>query len=162
MILEKRKPSGREKDEEAIKLLEQLREKLYVDDISVARRAAFTLSWKQEDGLDILKEALYSDSPRTAKIAAVYGLRNMQGRMKKPALALLEEGIKHRKPDIRNACNHALSLMRQGTLEKPPQGKPSKLGKFEIREIRGRRTPRGQMRARSTHEGNRRRRRYPM
>ncbi len=160
MILEKRKPSGREKDEEAIKLLEQLREKLYVDDISAARRAAFNLSWKQEDGLDILKEALFNDSPRTAKIAAVYGLRNMQGRMKKPALALLEQGLKHRKPDIRNACNHALSLMSQGTQEKPPQGKSPKQGRFEIREIRGRRTSRGQIRTRGMHEGNRRSRRH--
>ena len=156
MILEKRKPSGREKDEEAIKLLEQLREKLYVDDISAARRAAFNLSWKQEDGLDILKEALFNNSPRTAKIAAVYGLRNMQGRMKKPALALLEQGLKHRKTDIRNACNHALSLINRGTQEKSPSERPPKSGRIEIREVRGRRTSGGQIRTRGMHERNHR------
>jgi hypothetical protein len=129
MRLEKRKPSGREKDEQAIKLLEQLREKLYVDDISAARRAAFNLSWKQEDGLDILKEALLSDSSRTAKIAAVYGLRNMQGRMKKPALTLLEQGLKHSRADIRNACNHALSLISRGTREKISFRKAAKVRK---------------------------------
>jgi hypothetical protein len=159
MKLEKRKPSGREKDEEAIKLLEQLREKLYVDDISAARRAAFNLSWKQEDGLDILKEALFSDSPRTAKIAAVYGLRNMQGRMKKPSLALLEQGLKHHKTDIRNACSHALSLISQGTREKSPPEKKTKSGRFEIREVRGRRPSKGQIRTRRMHGQNRRSRR---
>jgi hypothetical protein len=159
MILEKRKPSGREKDEEAIKLLEQLREKLYIDDVSVARRAAFNLSWKQEDGLDILKEALFNDSPRTAKIAAVYGLRNMQGRMKKPALALLEKGLKHRNTDIRNACSHALSLISQGTREKSPSERPPKPGRLEIREVRGRRPPRRQIHTRGMHERNRRSRR---
>jgi hypothetical protein len=159
MILEKRKPSGREKNEEAVKLLEQLREKLYVDDISAARRAAFNLSWKQEDGLDILKEALFNNSPRTAKIAAVYGLRNMQGRMKKPALALLEQGLKHRNTDIRNACSHALSLISQGTREKSPSERLPKSGRLEIREIRGRRPSRGQIRTRGMHERNHRNRR---
>lgn len=160
MKLEKRKPSGREKDEEAVKLLEQLREKLYVDDISTARRAAFNLSWKQEDGLDILKEALLNDSPRTAKIAAVYGLRNMHGRMKKPALALLDQGLKNRKTDIRNACNHALSLMSQGTPKKAPSEKQQKSGRLEIREIRRRRSVGRQIRSRGIHhESNRRNRR---
>src|SRR4030043_567181 len=159
MILEKRKPSGREKDEEAIKLLEQLREKLYVDDISAARRAAFNLSWKQEDGLDILKEALLNDSPRTAKIAAVYGLRNMQGRMKKPALALLEQGMKHRRTDIRNACNHALSLMRRGAQEKSPSERPPKPRRIEIREVRGKRTSGRQFHTRGMHGRNHRSRR---
>jgi hypothetical protein len=159
MRLEKRKPSGREKDEEAVKLLEQLREKLYVDDISAARRAAFNLSWKQEDGLDILKEALLSDSSRTAKIAAVYGLRNMQGRMKKPALTLLEQGLKHRKTDIRNACNHALSLISRGTREKSPSERPPKSGRLEIREVRGKSTPQGKIHTKQMHEPNRRNRR---
>jgi hypothetical protein len=56
--LEKRKPSGREKDQASIELLELLREKLFSNDISIARRAAFNLPWMQEDGLEILKEAL--------------------------------------------------------------------------------------------------------
>lgn len=159
MRLEKRKPSGREKDEEAVKLLEQLREKLYVDDISSARRAAFNLSWKQEDGLDILKEALFNNSPRTAKIAAVYGLRNMHGRMKKMAMAVLDEGLKHHNTDIRNACIHALSIA-SGKQEKPSPQKPSKpsnQGRFQIREIQRKKRPRGNFRARGMHERNHRR-----
>lgn len=157
MKLKKRKPSGREKDEESIKLLEQLREKLYLDDVSAARRAAFTLSWKQEDGLEILKEALFSDSPRTAKTAAVYGLRSMRGRMKKMALTVLEQGLKHRKIDIRDACSHALSLSRQRGQKKSPSGKPPKARKIEIREIPLKSISRGKTRARRTHEHNRRR-----
>ena len=157
-MLKKREPSGREKDEESIKLLEQLREKLYSDDVSAARRAAFNLSWKQEDGLDILKEALFSGSPRrTAKAAAAYGLRNMQGRMKKMAFTVLEQGLKHRKTDIRNACSHALSLASRGTREKSPSERPPKSGKIEIREIPRRRTSGGQIRTRGMHERNRRR-----
>ncbi len=157
MKLKKRKPSGREKDEESIKLLEQLREKLYLDDVSSARRAAFVLSWKQEDGLDILKEALFSDSPKTAKTAAVYGLRSMRGRMKKMALNVLEEGLKHRKSDIRDACSHALSLASRRTLKKSPSERPPKAGKIEIREVRGKSTPRGKIRTKRMHERNRRR-----
>lgn len=159
MKLQKREPSGREKDEEAIKLLEQLREKLYSDDVSDARRAAFTLSWKQEDGLDILKEALFIDSPRTAKTAAVYGLRSMHGRMKKMALAILEQGLKHRKTDIRDACSHALSLAGRRTKGKSPSEKLPKSGRLEIREIRGKRSPRGKIRMKRMHERNRRSRR---
>jgi methylthioribose-1-phosphate isomerase len=159
MRLEKRKLSGREKDEEAIKLLEQLREKLYVDDISAARRAAFNLSWKQEDGLDILKEALFNNSPRTAKIAAVYGLRNMQGRMKKIAFNVLEEGLKQRKADIRNACNHALSLVGLGKREKSSSERPPKSGRFEIRDVPRKSMSGGKIRTRGMHEPNRRSRR---
>lgn len=157
MKLKKRKPSGREKDEESIKLLEQLREKLHLDDVSAARRAAFVLSWKQEDGLEILKEALFSDSPKIAKTAAAYGLRNMHGRMKKMALNVLEQGLKHRKVDIRDACSHALSLTGQRKREKPPLKKPPKSGKLEIREVRGKSTPRGKIRMKRMHEQNRRR-----
>ncbi len=158
MKLEKRKPSGREKDEEAIKLLEQLREKLYIDDVSSARRAAFNLSWKQEDGLDILKEALLSDSPKTAKIAAAYGLRNMHGRMKKPALAILEEGLKHSKKDIRDACSHALILVKQKKQEKTPQAKkPKKSVRLEIREIRRKKTSGRKFRPKGIHKRTHRR-----
>lgn len=164
MRLKKRKPSGREKDEEAIELLEQLRAKLYVDDVSAARRAAFTLSWKQEDGLDILKEALFIDSPRTAKTAAAYGLRSMRGRMKKMAFAVLEEGLKHTKTDIREACNHALSLANRKS-QKPhlrkkptrPRAKPRQPGKLAIREIPRRRMSGGQLRTRGMRGRNYRR-----
>ncbi len=156
MKLKKRKPSGREKDEESIKLLEQLREKLYSDDVSTARRAAFNLSWMQEDGLDILKEALFGDSPNTAKTAAAYGLRSMHGRMKKIALNVLEQGLKHRKTGIRNACSRALSLASQRTRGKSPSKKPSKSRKLEIRGIPRKSTLRGKTRTKRMHKQNRR------
>ena len=54
-----RRQSGREKDEAAVKLLEKLQDQLHSSDASVRRRAAFNLSWMQEDGLEILKGALY-------------------------------------------------------------------------------------------------------
>ena len=155
MKLEKRKPSGREKDEASIQLLEQLREKLYITDISAARRAAFVLSWQQEDGLDILKEALYNDSPKITKIAAVYGLRSMHGRMKKMALDVLEKGLKHRRTAIREACDHALTLANQKKgqfVSEKPKG-----GKIEIREVSHKRKPRGKFQSRRPHgQGHRR------
>lgn len=151
MKLKKREPSGREKDEESIKLLEQLRKILYSNDVSEARRAAFVLSWKQEDGLDILKEALLINSPRVTKIAAVYGLRSMHGRMKKTALNVLEQGLKSRKTDIRNACSHALSLTRQNAPKKYPSESPAKSGNLEIREVRRKTTPRGKTRTKRMH-----------
>jgi hypothetical protein len=151
MRLKKREPSGREKDEESIKFLEHLREKLYSNDISAARQAAFVLSWKQEDGLDILKEALLINSPKATKIAAVYGLRSMHGRMKKMALNVLEQGLKSRKIGIRDACSHALSLTRQNTPKKYPSENPPKSRKLEIREVRRKNTPRGRTRTRRMH-----------
>jgi hypothetical protein len=51
MKLEKRQPSGREKDEASIELLAKLRDQLYVSNISTVRQSAFHLSWMQEDGL---------------------------------------------------------------------------------------------------------------
>ena len=53
MKLKQRIPSGRAKDETEIELLSRLREKLHSENVSTARLAAFNLSWKQEDGLDI-------------------------------------------------------------------------------------------------------------
>jgi len=91
MNLERRPPSGREKDAESVEFLEKLRSKLHHDNISVARRAAYNLSWMQEDGLEILKEALYSNTGRITKTAASYGLRNMRGRMKKLVTAQVQD-----------------------------------------------------------------------
>ena len=61
MESEKRILTGREKDEAAIKLLEKLKEQLRSSDASNRRRAAFNLSWMQEDGLEILKCVLYGN-----------------------------------------------------------------------------------------------------
>ncbi len=136
MRLEKRKPSGREKDEEAVKLLSKLREQLYSANISIVRQSAFRLSWMQEDGLDILTEALFGNSPRRTKGAAAYGLRKMRGRMRKCAEETLIEGLKH--PDAKTAeiCGNALIVLKRG--KQAGKGGPRSKGKdpkFQIREI---------------------------
>lgn len=135
MKLKRRKPSGREKNQASIKLLEQLREKLHSGCISAARCAAFNLSWMQEDGLDILKEALFSGSSERTKTAAAYGLRGMRGRMKKMAINVLEQGLKDCNIHIRDVCSNALSLISQRTQEKSLLEGARGAGKLEIREI---------------------------
>jgi len=136
MRLEKRQPSGREKDEASIKLLAKLREQLYSSNISTVRQSAFNLSWMQEDGLDILKEALLEDTPRRVKSAAAYGLRKMRGRMRKKAEEVLMEGL--RLPDNRTAeiCRNALMTLKKGKSAARRPGRPRpRGGKFEIKEI---------------------------
>ena len=118
MKLEEQKSSGKEKDEAAIELLRQLARKLCSNDITTARLAAFNLSWMQEDGLAILSKTLLGDFSRTTKKAAAYGLRSMKGRMKKMAVEVLEQGLKHRDRTTKAACVKALSLMKGGTPKK--------------------------------------------
>jgi hypothetical protein len=142
MKLEKRKPSGREKDEAAIELLDKLRERLFSENVSAARLAAFNLSWMQEDGLDILKEVLFGDFPRTAKKAAAYGLRSMQGRMKKMAAEVLTAGQKHSNRTTRDACTKALFLMKGGKGAKPAPRSKRPSGKPRIQEYRKKSGPR--------------------
>jgi hypothetical protein len=144
--LGKRKPSGREKDEASIELLEKLRQRLYSSDPSTRRQTAFRLSWMQEDGFDILKEALFGDSPRRTKFAAAYGLRSMVGRMKKMALSLLGEGSKHRNSDIKEVCGGALLLLRQRAREKSRSKQKPKRKRFEIREVQNRTMQKSQTR----------------
>jgi len=112
MQFEEKKSSGWEKDKAAIELLRQLTRKLYSNDITTARLAAFNLSWMQEDGLAILTQVLLGDFSRTSKKAAAYGLRSMRGRMKKKALEVLEQGLKHRDRTTKAACVKALSLIK--------------------------------------------------
>lgn len=107
------KLSERQRDEASVELLKKLREKLLSDNISTARRAAFNLSWKQEDGLVILKEALFGNYQRTAKKAAAYGLRSTKGRMRKMAKEVLEQGLKHHDRTTKAACVKSLSLMKE-------------------------------------------------
>lgn len=136
MRLEKRKPSGREKDEEAVKLLAKLREQLYSANVSIVRQSAFNLSWMQEDGLDILTEALFGNGPRRTKGAAAYGLRKMRGRMRKQAEDALIEGLKH--PDSKTAeiCGNALIVLKRGkSAGKGPRRSKAKGPKFQIKEI---------------------------
>ncbi len=136
MKLEKRQPSGREKDEASIKLLAKLREQLYSSNISTVRQSAFNLSWMQEDGLDILKEALLEDTPRRVKGAAAYGLRKMRGRMRKKAEEVLMEGIRQADSRTADICRNALTILKKGksAAKRPSRPRP-KGGKFEIKEI---------------------------
>ena len=138
MESDEKKPDGVEKDAAAIERLRQFREKLLSNDISTARVAGFNLSWMQEDGLAILKEALFGDYSRTAKKAAAYGLRNMHGRMKPMAVEALTQGLRHSDQITREACAKSLALM------KGEVGKKSESGKRRIGEIRAKRGPRTQ------------------
>ena len=123
--MEKKETSGREKDEASIKLLRKLREQLYSSDASNRRRAAYKLSWMQEDGLEILKETLFGSCPVPSRNAAAYGLRKMRGRMKKAALEILEQGLKHRDNSTRGICRNALQMLgrkvpKMAAPKKPP------------------------------------------
>lgn len=160
MEIEKRKLSGREKDEASIRLLGKLREELYSQHASNRRQAAFNLSWLQEDGLEILKAALFSNSHVTTKNAAAYGLRSMHGRMKKMALEVLKEGLQHNTSDTREVCRSALLRLEGRPEQKPPSKSNARKSRYEIRDIpRGNRKQRtvGMMRAhRRGPIGNRR------
>jgi len=136
MKIDKRQPSGREKNESAVKLLEQLKQKLYFEDVSTARRAAFKLSWMQEDGLDILKEALFSNSPRRVKTAAAYGLRSMHGRMKKKGLEVLKQGLEYRDRNTRQTCKTSLALFIAKTSGGTAYRDKGPAEKINISEIR--------------------------
>lgn len=135
MRLEKRIPSGREKDEASIKLLAKLREQLYSSNISTVRQSAFNLSWMQEDGLDILKEGLLGDTPRRVKSAAAYGLRKMRGRMRKMAEGVLMEGLSHRDPKTAEIARNALIVLKKGAAAAKRDYRPRPRGKFEIRDV---------------------------
>ncbi len=143
MRLEKRQPSGREKDEASIELLEKLREELYSSNISTVRQSAFRLSWMQEDGLDILREALLSDTPRRAKSAAAYGLRKMRGRMKKRAEETLAEGTTSPDRGTADIARNALLVIKKAKTapRRPPRPAGKRPGKFEIRDIKGQERP---------------------
>lgn len=137
MKLAKRKLTGREKDEAATQLLEKLREQLHSGSLTVIRQTAFHLSWLQEDGMEILKEALFlKDSSRKTKNAASYGLRKMRGRMAKPALDILKQGAKNEDRVISKICKNALDVYHNKG-PKPRRFKPRKKRspKFEIRDI---------------------------
>jgi len=140
MKLEPRKPSGREKDQAAIRLLAKLREQLYSSHAFTRRRAASRLSWMQEDGFDILKEALLGETPRGTKSAATYGLRKMQGRMKEMALSILQEGLKDKHRETREVCENALFVLAQKVPGRFPVAEKIRGRRLEIREIRTKRS----------------------
>lgn len=122
MASEEMELSDQEKHEAALEALRKLKDRLVSGDISDARLAAFKLAWMQEDGLILLKEVLYGNYERNAKKAAAYGLRSMNGRMKKLGRAVLEEGLKHRNRTTKAACIKALFLMNGGTPKKSGSG----------------------------------------
>jgi HEAT repeat protein len=145
MRLPKRKPSGREKDEASLKLLDKLRDQLYSGDPSIRRQAAFHLSWLQDDGLEILQEALFGNCPARAKNAAAYGLRNMHGRMKKIAVEALEQGLVHFNGSTKDVCKRALLLLGMLTTQQrtiAPVQASVKRPKLEIKEIPRKTRPR--------------------
>jgi len=144
MTLPERKPSGREKDQAAIERLAELREKLHTEDVSVARKAAFHLSWMQEDGLDILKEALFGNFSRTTKLAAGYGLRSMNGRMRKMAEEVFTEGLTRSSRSTKETCAKSLLLMKQSPAEKQAAFRSKRGGRGGPRGSRGPRRPRVQ------------------
>ena len=138
---ERRKVSDREQDEAATRRLGKLREQLHSSDASSRRRAAFNLSWMQEDGLEILKGALFGDFPVTTKNAAAYGLRKMRGRMKKMALEVLRQGLKRRDSSTREVCTSALQLLGQEVpQEAAPRGRAT--GRLRIKDISNKGRPR--------------------
>lgn len=126
------------RDAEALELLRKLREKLFSRDISSARLAARNLSWLQEDGLAILKEALFGNYPGSAKKAAAYGLRSMKGRMKKMAMEVLEQGLNSQDHALQQISSKSISLAKGETPPRPPRRGPSR-GKRVIRDIRNQR-----------------------
>jgi len=131
--------SERERDEAAVEQLRQLTRKLCSNDITTARLAAHNLSWMQEDGLAILTETLMGNYSRTTKKAAAYGLRSMKGRMKKLALEVLEQGLRHRDRTTKAACVKAISLMKGGTSKKDGSQSKSHSSRPQIKEIQKRR-----------------------
>ena len=150
MKLEKRTLSGREKDQAAIELLETLREQLYSANLTIIRQAAFHLSWLQEDGLEVLKEALVTDtSNKRTKTGATYGLRKMRGRMTKPALEVLKEGSESSDPLVAQVARNALDIYhnkRRGIKRPPYHSQPHRRAssnhrpepgnsRFEIQEL---------------------------
>ncbi|UCG48826.1 MAG: hypothetical protein JSU94_03410 [Phycisphaerales bacterium] len=145
MVPENKPSSGREQDEASIRLLKKLKEQLCSSNASARRQAAFNLSWMQEDGLEILKDALFSDMPSPAKNAAAYGLRKMRGRMKRQAIEVLKQGLEGGDDSTKEVCRNSLVLVGELAPREPASPAKTK-GKLAIREVRGkkkRRKPSG-------------------
>lgn len=94
-----------------VAMLESLKDKLYSGNMSAARRAAHNLSWMQENGFDILKQGLIGRTSIGTKIASAYGLRSMNGRMKKMVLEVLLEGLKSPNANTRRVCAKTALIM---------------------------------------------------
>ena len=133
--------TDRQRTPETMELLKNLRMKLVSEHISTARVAAYNLAWLQDDGLTILKEALFGDYSRVTKKAAAYGLRNMKGRMKKLAVEVLEQGLTHRDGTTRAASLKSLQLLRGEVVpsksRSPHKGRSSRPHNSSRRSIQG-------------------------
>lgn len=141
MESEPKKNTDLQKEEISRQLLEKLKGLIHSSNASTRRRAAYNLSWMQEDGLDILKSILLGEYPETSKNACAYGLRKMQGRMKKKALDVFKEGLRQRNNSTGEICRNALVLLGYKIpREYLPDKKVEK--KFRIKEIRGKNPPR--------------------
>ena len=112
-----------QRDPETIEKLKKLAVKLFTSDMDSARTAAHNLSWMQEDGLAILKQALFGDYPIDTKKAAAYGLRKMNGRMKNLAMDVLKQGLTSRDMETKAACEKSLRLIEDPSSGKPPKPK---------------------------------------
>ena len=141
MASENKPGSGREQDEASVRLLKKLEEQLCSSNASARRQAAFNLSWMQEDGLEILKGALFGDMPSPTKNAAAYGLRKMRGRMKRQAIEVLKHGLEDGDGSTKEVCRNSLVLVGEKA-PRAPAGRGTTKGKLAIREIRGKRKKR--------------------
>ncbi len=139
MIPDKKTPEREEKEKTSLELLRKLREKLFSEHISTARLAAQRLGWLQDDGLTILKEALFGDYSKIVKKAAAYGLRSMRGRMKRAAIEVLQQGLIHRDRTTQAACLKSLQIIHGEIPKRTGPGKksqpPRKGGKMHIQEL---------------------------
>jgi len=112
----------------------------------------------QEDGLDILVEALFGSFSRTTKQAAGYGLRSMNGRMRKLAEEVLTKGLTHSNRISKEVCAKSLLLLKQGPSAKKTAFRPKRGGgrprRPGIREFRGKGGPRNEFSSRN-RRGNR-------
>jgi len=146
--------SEREEGKSCAELLEKLEEQLCSSNASVRRQAAFSLSWMQEDGLQILKATVFGDDSESTKNAAAYGLRKMRGRMKKLALDIFKKGLKHRNNSTRDVCSHALEMMGEGGA-KPPKKKKKKKAKQRIQDVPRKGKPRKKVVLQRVHPNRR-------
>lgn len=133
MVADKTTPE-RDENKSSIELIKKLREKLFSEHISNARLAAQHLGWLQDDGLTILKEALFGDYSKIVKKAAAYGLRSMRGRMKRAAIDVLQQGLIHRDRFTQEACIKSLQILRGELPPKAPPRKP-KPAKHKINDL---------------------------
>jgi hypothetical protein len=135
------KPSENQQEATSSKaLLQSLHEQLSSSNASIRRQAAFHLSWLQEDGLEILKSTLLGNYSKASKNAAAYGLRKMRGRMKKMAMEVINEGLRHQDRDTRGVCSQALAML-QDAKPRAAAGAagPTATPRVPIKEIRAKR-----------------------